>query len=142
MSQIYFEDFELEDELPTEERHPTEDLAMDFFGHDNLRNSAFSDAEAGKRMGVGGALVPGLLKLSWFTQYLSDWAGLEGSVKSLRLAFRRPDIQQKPLILTGKIVDKRQEDGKNVVELELAMINDSGEPSVRATAAVELPSKA
>jgi len=68
---------------------PTEDLAIDFFGRDNPTNPAFSDAEAGRRMGVGGALVPGNLKLAWLVQFVNDWAGTEGSVLSLRAVFRR-----------------------------------------------------
>ena len=43
---------------------------------------------AGKRLGVGGALVPGLLKLSWITQYVSNWAGEQGHVRNLRAAYR------------------------------------------------------
>ena len=27
--------------------------------------------------------MPGLLKLSWLTQYVSDWAGSEGAVRNL-----------------------------------------------------------
>lgn len=140
MSQVYFEDVQVDDELPSVERLPTEDMAIDFFGRDNPSNPAFSDAEAGRRMGIGGALVPGMLKMSWLTQYVSDWAGTAGHVRSLRVAFRRPDIQQKPLVLAGRVVDKRQEDGKNVVEVEVVTLAE-GQPSVRGNVAVELPSR-
>lgn len=136
----YFEDVNVNDELEPVEKMPTEDLAVDFFGRDNPTNPAFSDAEAGKRMGVGGALVPGLLKISWMTQYVHDWTGPEGSVKSVRVAFRRPDVAGKPLIYSGRVVEKRQEDGKNIVELEVVTLAD-GQPSVRGSVAVELPSK-
>ena len=140
MSQLYYEDTKVDDEIEPLERTPTTDMAIDFFGRDNPTNPAFSDIEAGKRMGVGGALVPGLLKLSWLTQYVSNWAGLQGSVRSLRVAYRRPDIADRPLTLAGRIVDKRVEDGKNIVELEVVTLAN-GEPSTRANVQVELPSK-
>ena len=140
MSQLYYEDTKVDDEIEPLERTPTTDMAIDFFGRDNPTNPAFSDIEAGKRMGVGGALVPGLLKLSWLTQYVSKWAGLQGSVRSLRVAYRRPDIADRPLTLAGRIVDKRVEDGKNIVELEVVTLAN-GEPSTRANVQVELPSK-
>ena len=140
MSQLYYEDTKVDDEIEPLERTPTTDMAIDFFGRDNPTNPAFSDIEAGKRMGVGGALVPGLLKLSWLTQYVSNWAGQEGSVRSLRVAYRRPDIADRPLTLSGRIVDKRVEDGKNIVELEVVTLAN-GEPSTRANVQVELPSK-
>ena len=140
MSQLYYDDVKVEDEIEPLERTPTTDMAIDFFGRDNPTNPAFSDIEAGKRLGVGGALVPGLLKLSWITQYVSDWAGEQGHVRNLRAAYRRPDVADRPLILTGRVVDKRVEDGKNIVELEVATIAE-GQPSTRANVQVELPSR-
>jgi acyl dehydratase len=140
MSQLYYEDTKVDDEIEPLERTPTTDMAIDFFGRDNPTNPAFSDIEAGKRLGVGGALVPGLLKLSWLTQYVSNWAGQEGQVRNLRVAYRRPDVADRPLTLAGRIVDKRVEDGKNIVELEVVTLAN-GEPSTRANVQVELPSK-
>jgi hypothetical protein len=138
MSQRYFEDVKVDDEIPPVEKVPTEDLAVDFFGRDNPTNPAFADAEAGRRMGVGGALVPGNLKLSWLVKLASDWAGPEGRVLGLRAVFRRPDVAGRPLVLTGRVVDKREEDGRPVVELEVVTLAE-GEPSVRGSMQVELP---
>lgn len=140
MSQRYYEDVSVDDELEPVEKLPTADLAIDFFGRDNPTNPAFADAEAGKRMGVGGALVPGMLKMAWLTKYVSDWAGPDGAVKNLRIAFRRPDVADRPLVLAGRVVDKRQEDGKNIVELEVVTLAQ-GEPSVRGNVQVELPAR-
>ena len=140
MTQIYFEDVNVDDELPTLDRTPTTDMAIDFFGRDNPTNPAFSDIEAGKRMGVGGALVPGMLKIAWMTQFVSDWAGSESHVSNLRVAYRRPDIADKPLTLSGRVVDKREEAGKKIVELEVVTLA-GGEPSVRGSVQVQLPSR-
>lgn len=140
MTQRYYEDVNVDDELPPIEKLPTEDLAVDFFGRDNPTNPAFADAEAGRRMGVGGALVPGMLKIAWMTQFVSDWAGPEAHVRNLRVAYRRPDVAHKPLTLAGRVVDKRQEDGKNVVELEVVTLAE-GEPSVRGNIQVEMPAR-
>ncbi len=140
MSQRYYEDVNVDDEIAPAERMPTEDLAVDFFGRDNPTNPAFADAEAGRRMGVGGALVPGLLKLSWITQFVSDWAGPAGHVANVRAAYRRPDIANRPLTLAGRVVDKRRENGRNIIELEIVTLAEN-EPSVRSNVQVELPGK-
>ncbi|MBE7517733.1 MAG: MaoC family dehydratase [Thermoflexaceae bacterium] len=140
MTGRYFEDIKVDDELEPLERMPSEDTAIDFFGRGNPTNPAFADAEAGRRQGFGGALVPGLLKISWMAEYAGRWAGPEASVKSIRVAFRRPDIAGKPLVLAGRVVDKRQEDGRNVVELEVVTLAD-GQPSVRGNIQVEVPSR-
>ncbi|MFQ5382591.1 MAG: hypothetical protein ACE5EF_13365, partial [Dehalococcoidia bacterium] len=83
MAQLYFEDVNVDDEIEPVEKTPTEDMAIDFFGRDNPSNPAFSDAEAGRRMGLEGAMVPGALKMAWLSQYVSDWAGTEGMLRSL-----------------------------------------------------------
>lgn len=140
MTQLYYEDVNVDDEMPPLERTPTTDMAIDFFGQDNPTNPAFSDIEAGKRLGVGGALVPGLLKLSWITQYVGNWAGEQGNVRNLRAAYRRPDVADRPLVLTGRVVDKRVEEGNNLVELEVVTLAE-GQPSTRANVQVELPAK-
>ena len=140
MSQRYFEDVHVDDEIPPVEKLPTEDLAIDFFGRDNPMNPAFADAEAGRRMGVGGALVPGNLKLSWLVQFVSEWAGTEGRVMNLRAVFRRPDVANRPLTLAGRVVDKREENGLRIVELEVVTLAE-GEPSVRGNMQVQLPSR-
>jgi acyl dehydratase len=138
--QRYFEDIQVDEELAPVEKMPTEDLAVEFFGRDNPTNPAFSDAEAGRRMGIGGALVPGNLKLAWLTQYVSDWAGFEGRVLTLRAVFRRPDVAGRPIVLAGRVVDKREEGSRKVVELEVVTLAE-GDPSVRSNVQVELPSR-
>ncbi|MGI8422654.1 MAG: MaoC family dehydratase [Chloroflexota bacterium] len=136
----YYEDVNVDDELEPVEKMPTADLATDFFGRDNPTNPAFADAEAGRRIGVGGVLVPGMLKIAWMTQYVNDWVGPEGTLDGLRVAYRRPDVADKPLTLSGRVVDKRQEEGRNIVELEVMTLAD-GEPSVRGNVQVRLPSR-
>ena len=140
MSQKYWEDVNIDDALDAVEKMPTTDLAIDFFGRDNPTNPAFSDIEAGKRLGVGGALVPGMLKIAWMTQYVNDWAGPASHLASIRVAYRRPDVADRALTLSGRVVDKRTEGDKKIVELEVVAIAE-GQPSVRGNVAVELPSR-
>lgn len=140
MSVRYFEDVTVDDELEPVEQMPTEEKAIEFFGKDNPTNPAFQDAKIGKAQGFGGALVPGLLKIAWLTQYASAWAGTEAQLKSIRVAYRRPDVAGKPLTLSGRVVDKRQDGGENIVELEVVTLAD-GQPSVRGSVQITMPSK-
>ena len=140
MTVRYFEDVTIDDELEPVDQMPTEKKAIEFFGKDNPTNPAFQDAKVGKAQGFGGALVPGLLKIAWLTQYASAWAGTEAHVKSIRVAYRRPDIAGKPLTLSGRVVDKREDGGENIVELEVVTLAN-GEPSVRGSVQVSMTSK-
>lgn len=140
MSSRYFEDVQVDDELDPREQMPTEEMAIEFFGANNPMNPAFADAQAGQRLGVGGALVPGVLKIAWMMQYVGDWAGPDATLRNIRVAYRRPDVAGKPLVLSGRVVDKREESGRNVVELEVVTLAD-GQPSVRGNVQVQLPSR-
>lgn len=137
---LYFDQINVDDEIAPLERTPTEDQAIEFFGRDNPTNPAFGDAEAGRRMGFGGALVPGLMKMAWIACYAGTWAGPDSVLKNVRVAYRRPDVAGKPLTLAGRVVDKRQEAGKNLVELEVVILAE-GQPSVRANVQLEVPSQ-
>lgn len=137
----YYEDVNVGDELEPIEKLPTADVAIDFFGRHNPTNPAFADAEAGKRLGVGGALVPGMLKIAWMTQYVNDWAGPDSRLANIRVAYRRPDVADRPLVLAGRVVDKRAEGDRHVVELEIVTLAN-GEPSVRGNVQIELPTRA
>jgi hypothetical protein len=45
-----------------------------------------------------------------------------------------------PLVLTGRVVDKRDEGGRKLIDIEVATVTDEG-PSVRGQVTIEMPSK-
>lgn len=139
MNQRYFEDVSVGDELEPIEKMPTEDLCVDFFtrpGKPKPKPERIPSASEG----YDAVLVPGLLKVAWLSQFVRQWAGPAGKFRTVRVAYRRPDTTGAPLMITGTVVDKRQEDGRNIVEIELMTVAATG-PSVRGTAQVELPGR-
>jgi len=141
MSVRYFDEVQIDQELEPVEKIPTIDMAARFgMARETPMGNRFTDAEASRAIGVQGALVPGPLKIAWLTKYVSDWAGTSAEIASIRVAFRRPDVAGKPLILSGRVVDKRVQDGKSLVELEVVTLAD-GQPSVRANVQVRMPNR-
>ncbi|MCC7363009.1 MAG: hypothetical protein IT303_01455 [Dehalococcoidia bacterium] len=139
MSTRYFEDVNVGDELPGVERMPSEEVATAFFtreGEPPPTPERIPVASAG----FSGIIVPGLLKVAWLQQFVTDWAGPEATFRTIRVAYKRPDPAGVGLVLTGTVVDKRQEDGQNVVEVEVATVAPDG-PSVRGSVQVSLPSR-
>ena len=132
-----FEDVNIDDELEPLDRTPTEDDALRFMGQDPATKSRFSDSATAQREGFRGAVVPGLMKLAWITSYASDWAGQGATVRSVRVAYRRPDFAGNPLMVAGRVVDKREEDGRKLVDLEVVTLMEDGQPSVRGNVQVE-----
>ena len=131
-----FERVNVDDELEPLERTPTEEDALRFMGQDQATKSRFSDSATARREGFRGAVVPGLMKLAWITSYASDWAGQGATVRSVRVAYRRPDYAGDPLVIAGRVVDKREGHGRRFADLEVVTLAE-GQPSVRANVQVE-----
>jgi len=97
----------------------------------------FSD-DAAKAMGMPGRLVPGPLKLALLAHAVERWLDGRGFVHHVRAAHRRPDIQDAPITITGNVTRIYEHDGKQRADLEVYVVNERGEPSVRGFAIVQL----
>ena len=97
----------------------------------------FFDEEAAKAQGMPGRIVPGPLKLSFLYRTVEDWLDGSGYIRQVRAAHRRPDLQDREITITGRVARVYEEDGRQRADLELAIMNEEGEPSVRGFAVVE-----
>ena len=97
----------------------------------------FYDEAAAKAQGMPGRLVPGPLKLGLLYRAVDEWLAGEGYVRHVRAAHRRPDIQDRPITITGQVARVYEEEGKQRADIELTIVNAEGMPSVRGFATVE-----
>lgn len=97
----------------------------------------FYDAEAAKAQGMPGTLVPGPLKVGLLYRAVDEWLGDAGWVCQVRAAHRRPDVTNRPIDIVGRVARLYDESGARRADLELAIINQEGQPSVRGFAVVE-----
>jgi len=97
----------------------------------------FYDAEAAKAYGMPGTLVPGPLKVGLLYRAVDEWLGDAGWVCQVRAAHRRPDLTNRPIDIAGRVARVYDENGARRADLELAIINEQGEHSVRGFAVVE-----
>jgi hypothetical protein len=72
---------------------------------------------------------------------LRDWAGDEVDVRELGCQFRARNQKNETLTCVGKIVEKKVEDGENLVRLEIEVLNDAGQKTTPGHAVVVLPSR-
>ncbi len=98
----------------------------------------FYDQAAAKAQGMPGTLVPGPYKVGLLYRAVYEWLGDAGWIRQVRAAHRRPDLTGKPIDIAGRVARVYQEGGRQLADLELAVINEAGEPSVRGFAIVEL----
>ena len=139
---VYFEDVEVGLEIPSWSRK------TDFMNWNRYAavNDEFvfihMDDEAGRRaQNEQGAFGMGNLRFGYLLNMLRDWAGDEVEVRELGCQFRARNQKNETLTCVGKIVEKKVEDGDNLVRLEIEVLNDAGQKTTPGHAVVVLPSR-
>jgi hypothetical protein len=97
----------------------------------------FFEPEAARAQGMPGTIIPGPLKLGLVYRAVDEWLGDAGFVRQVRAAHRRPDLTNRPITVVGRVARIYDEDGSRRADLEMAVINEDGQPSVRGFAVVE-----
>ena len=97
----------------------------------------FYDVDAARAQGMPGTLVPWPFKLGLICRAVEEWLGDGGYVRHVRAAHRRPDITGRPITITGQVARVYEEDGRRRADIELFIVNQDNEPSVRGFATVE-----
>lgn len=125
------------DELPALEVQPGLGMVIRYCALNWNFPPFFYDPEAARAVGMPGTIVPGPLKLGLLYRAIDEWMGDSGFVRQVRAAHRRPDLTNRPLVVAGRVVRVYEEDDATCADLELAVVNEQGEPSVRGFAVVE-----
>ena len=86
-------------------------------------------------------IIMGNLKLAYIANAITDWAGDEGWITKVSVEYRKMDTVNTTITAKGKVTKKFQQDGKNLVELEVWVENEQGEVTTPASAVLALPSR-
>jgi len=139
---VYFEDVNVGDELPEWSR------TTDFMSWNRYAavNDEFvyihMDDEAGRAaLNERGAFGMGNLRYTYLLNALRDWIGDEAEIREAAVQYRAINQKNDTLTVTGKITDKKVEDGENRVYLETNVVNQLGETTCPGHAVVVLPNR-
>lgn len=83
----------------------------------------------------------GVMRQCWLYHQVSDWMGDDGFVVRMEDSIRKFNYQGDTQFLSGKVVAKREVDGRHLVDLEMRMINQRDTETAYASATVSLPSR-
>jgi acyl dehydratase len=83
----------------------------------------------------------GVMRDCWLSHFVTDWMGDEGWLMSQSSQIRKFNYIGDSHIITGEVTDKRVEDGRYLVDIEMRGINQRGTVTCPATATVALPSR-
>src|SRR5216683_1732341 len=140
-AQLYYEDVEIGQSIPAFLRE------TDFMSWNRYAavNDEFvyihMDDEAGKAAGQGGAFGMGNLRWAYVLNALRSWAGDEADIREVGVQFRAVNHKDDVLRTYGRVSEKRQENGENLVVLEVNIFNQKEEKTTPGRAVVVLPSR-
>jgi acyl dehydratase len=99
------------------------------------------EPERAQELGLPTSYDYGGLRETWLCHLVTDWMGDDAWLWKLYCEHRRFNFIGDTTWLTGEVVDKRQEDGRNEVHLEIRCTNQRGVVTSPGRAVVLLPTR-
>ena len=139
--QVYYEDVNVGDEIPTLVKNcTTQQLVMWATGSGDMYPIHY-DKDFAASSGLPGIIVHGALKNAFLGQMLHDWIGEKGEIRKYDCQYRAMDVPGQDIICRGVVTNKAQDGGLNLVELDIWTEKASGEKTSPGKATVVLPSR-
>ncbi|HUY25785.1 MAG TPA: MaoC/PaaZ C-terminal domain-containing protein [Candidatus Binataceae bacterium] len=82
--------------------------------------------------GIPTVFAQGMFTAGLLSKALTDWAGI-GSVRAFKVRFATRVWPGDVVTCTGKVTGKTEKNGEKLVEGELAVLNQKGEPAIRGS---------
>jgi len=141
-TQVYWEDVEIAQEIPTLVKHPTKLQLLMWGGAVDDYNPMHADHEVATGAGYPAPIVFGPLIFAFLEQMLTDWMGIEGWLRKITIRHHAPAYPEQDVICKGWITNKYVEDGEHYIELQIQADYPNVEKGTTGTAIVVLPPKA
>ncbi|MBI4307230.1 MAG: dehydratase [Chloroflexi bacterium] len=140
--QVYWEDVQVGQEIPSLVKHPTTRQLVQYAGASGDFNPIHYDKDfAQQSQGLSSVILHGALKNAFLGQLVTDWVGEGGALKKLSVQYRGMDVPGDTLTCRGKVANKYAKDGQHYVDLEIWLENGKGQATTPGKATVVLPSR-
>jgi acyl dehydratase len=141
MSQVYFEDVSVGEEIPRLIKNcSTQQLVLWAAGSGDFYQIHY-DKDFAQATGLQGIIVHGALKHAFLGQLLHDWIGQGGQILKFGCSYRGMDLPNQDIICRGVVTNKLERNGKKLVELDIWTEKQDGTKTSPGTATVALPSR-
>ena len=102
-------------------------------------NPIHHDEDFAKKAGFPTVFAVGMLQAGILATYATDWLGA-ANFRRFKVQFREQAWPDDVLTYAGKVVDKREENGENVVDVELSATRQTGGVHLKGWATFAVPS--
>jgi len=137
--QVYYEDIEIGDEIPSLIKAPLSlTTIVKFAGASGDFAPLHHDVDFAKSIGLPHAIAHGPMKLEYMSQIMTNFAGDLGRLKRLEVQFRGMDFPGDVVVGKGAVSNKFIDGEDHCVECEIYMENQR-QKSTTGKAVVVLP---
>jgi acyl dehydratase len=127
------------DELPPLSLPPVTRTTLALYaGASGDHNPIHLDIDFARAAGMPDVFAHGMLLMAWLGRLLTNWAP-QRDLREFGVRFSAITNVGERITCTGRVVDKQQRDGEQVVKIEVKAINDAGEVKVVGDAWIALP---
>lgn len=139
--QVYFEDVEVGQDVPSIKISPSTQQLVHWAAASGDFYQIHYDTEFAKSTGLQNIIVHGALKHALLGRMLWEWVRYDGTIKRYAVSYRGMDMPAQEMTLRGTVTAKRQENGENLVELDIWTENPQGQKTTPGSATVALPAR-
>jgi acyl dehydratase len=142
MAQVYWEDVDVGQEIPSLVKHPTAIQMIMWGGAVDDYNPMHADQDVATRAGYPGPIVFGPLIFAFLEQMICDWMGVEGWLRKITVRHNAPAYPNADIVCRGRVTKTYVEGDERYVDLQIQADYADFEQGTVGTATVVLPPKA
>ena len=136
----FYEDIDIGDEIEELEICPTTADVVRYVEVARMQSGRFTDDAFARNEGLPGAIIPGNMSLGFLSRMVTEFFPT-GTLRNLTANFRATVPHNTPLICSGVVTEKQDEQGRHLVFCDILMSNEAGDRYVQGTAQVALPAR-
>lgn len=139
---IYFDDVKIGDAIPALTKGPIAKLQhVMYAGASGDFNPLHTDDDFAKAVGMkGGVIAHGMLIMGFVGQAITTWVPRK-SLRKFGVRFAGMTKPGNTITVSGKVIDKKQEAGENLVICEVVAQDETGDVKVTGSFSAALPLK-
>jgi acyl dehydratase len=133
-----FDEIDVGDQLPTLKTKPISRTTLALFaGASGDHNPMHIDIDFAKKAGMDDVFAHGMLSMAYLGRLLTGWVP-QTSIKNINVRFTAITQLFSEITCSGKVEEKFQRDGKNIVILFIDVKDENGEIKIIGSAEVAI----
>ena len=134
-----FDTIQVGDAIPQLETSPITRTTLALYaGASGDHNPIHIDMDFARQAGMEDVFAHGMLSMAYLGRMLTDWAS-PSALREFSVRFTAITKVHDRVVCTGKVLEKLQRGGENLVRLELKAASQNGEVRLTGEALVALP---